>query len=75
MVNQGIFIFTIVSVFLLTVLITKKLIPVLTKLKIGQKILEIGPSWHNSKNGTPTMGGVGFVIAIIFLLLFYALMI
>lgn len=65
MVNQGIFIFTTVSVFLLSVLITKKLIPVLTKLKIGQKILEIGPSWHGGKNGTPTMGGLGFFGAII----------
>lgn len=33
-------------------------IPYLHKLKFGQTILEIGPKWHKSKQGTPTMGGV-----------------
>lgn len=64
MVNQGIFIFVIITVFIITVIATKKLIPILLKKKIGQQILEIGPSWHKNKNGTPTMGGLGFVIAI-----------
>lgn len=63
MTNQGIFIFTLITVFFTTVLATKRLIPVLLRKKIGQKILDIGPSWHGSKNGTPTMGGLGFVIA------------
>ncbi|MBR5315060.1 MAG: phospho-N-acetylmuramoyl-pentapeptide-transferase, partial [Clostridia bacterium] len=31
--------------------------------KMEQKILEIGPRWHKSKEGTPTMGGVGFILA------------
>lgn len=64
MVNQRIFVFTLLAVFFVTVFATKKLIPVLLNKKIGQKILEIGPQWHKNKNGTPTMGGVGFVIAI-----------
>ena len=46
---------------LLTALVLKKLIPVLKGKKIGQKILEIGPRWHKSKEGTPTMGGIGFI--------------
>ena len=53
---------TIVS-FLLTVLTGRWLIPVLRALKAGQSIREIGPSWHNSKEGTPTMGGLMFIAA------------
>ncbi len=34
------------------------LIPYLKKLKYGQTILDEGPNWHKSKEGTPTMGGV-----------------
>ena len=33
-------------------------IPLLKKIKFGQTILEIGPSWHKNKQGTPTMGGL-----------------
>lgn len=49
-------------VFVLTVLILRKLIPVLKSRKIGQKIYDIGPRWHKGKEGTPIMGGVGFII-------------
>ncbi len=52
-------------VFLLTVLILRFLIPVLVSFKVGQRILEIGPRWHKSKEGTPTMGGLGFLLAIL----------
>ena len=38
------------------------LIPLLHKLKFGQTILDIGPSWHKKKQGTPTMGGFLFII-------------
>ena len=41
------------------------IIPWLRKLKFGQTILEIGPSWHKSKQGTPNMGGIMFAIGII----------
>ena len=40
------------------------IIPWLRKLKFGQTILEIGPSWHKSKQGTPNMGGLMFIIGI-----------
>lgn len=46
-----------------TVLILLKLIPYLRTIKIGQKILDIGPNWHKSKEGTPTMCGISFVFA------------
>ena len=40
-------------------------IPVLRKLKFGQTILDIGPVWHKKdKQGTPTMGGIMFIIGI-----------
>jgi phospho-N-acetylmuramoyl-pentapeptide-transferase len=45
------------------VVISHKLIPVLKSKKMGQKILEIGPRWHKSKEGTPTMGGLAFIAA------------
>ena len=38
------------------------IIPFLHKLKFGQTILDIGPKWHKNKQGTPTMGGILFII-------------
>lgn len=40
-------------------------IPVLRRLKFGQEIREEGPAWHAAKSGTPTMGGVIFIISIV----------
>ena len=40
----------------------KYLIPWLHKLKYGQTIKEIGPTWHAKKQGTPTMGGIMFIL-------------
>ncbi len=37
------------------------LLPILRALKAGQSIREIGPTWHNSKAGTPMMGGLMFI--------------
>ena len=53
----------LIGTFLLTVLISRFLIPFLKSKKMGQKILEIGPRWHKNKEGTPTMGGLAFVFA------------
>ena len=39
------------------------LVPFLRKIKAGQAIKEIGPTWHQSKAGTPTMGGLMFILA------------
>ncbi len=57
-------IFAIVASFLITYFLGKRIIPYLQRLKYGQTILKIGPSWHKNKQGTPTMGGVIFVIGI-----------
>lgn len=51
--------------FIVTAVIGKYLIPFLHKLKYGQTILEIGPKWHKNKQGTPTMGGIMFIIGIV----------
>ena len=53
---------SLVLSFILTALSGTFLIPFLRKLKFGQSILEIGPSWHKAKQGTPTMGGIMFII-------------
>lgn len=50
--------------FAITAVAGKLLIPELVKLKAGQSIKEIGPTWHMTKQGTPTMGGLMFIIGI-----------
>lgn len=57
------FVIAMVATFALTVMILKWLIPKLRSLKMGQTILDIGPRWHKSKEGTPTMGGLSFLVA------------
>lgn len=59
------YIITAALVFLLTVLLARKVIPILKSHKVGQKILDIGPRWHKSKEGTPTMGGISFILSIL----------
>ena len=55
---------TVVSAFLITSVIGMWLIPFLRRLHFGQTILDIGPAWHKSKQGTPTMGGIMFIVGI-----------
>ena len=50
--------------FVLTALFGRWLVPALRKLKAGQSIREDGPTWHMSKQGTPTMGGLMFIAGI-----------
>ena len=57
------YIITLFAVFASTAFILKFLIPKLKSMKMGQKILDIGPRWHKSKEGTPTMGGISFLIS------------
>ena len=45
------------------------LLPVLRALKAGQSLREIGPTWHNNKAGTPLMGGLMFIAAVLLCLL------
>lgn len=48
---------------LITFIIEKQLLPVLSK-AAAQPIYEDGPRWHIKKSGTPTMGGIAFIISI-----------
>ena len=54
---------SLIAGFLLSAILGKFLIPALVALKAGQSIKEIGPTWHNNKAGTPTMGGLMFIAA------------
>ncbi len=57
-------VFAACAAFALTWLAGIWFIPFLHKLKYGQTILDIGPKWHKEKKqGTPTMGGIMFIIA------------
>ena len=51
--------------FIVAWVLGKWLIPWLHKLKFGQTILEDGPTWHQKKQGTPTMGGILFISAFV----------
>lgn len=54
----------IVLAFAVTAALGPIFIPWLHKLKFGQEIREEGPKWHRKKSGTPTMGGIMFIIGI-----------
>ena len=63
MVNNKVFFVTLAITLFLTAVFTWKIIGIMTRRKIGQNILEVGPIWHKKKEGTPTMGGVAFLLA------------
>ena len=57
--------------FLLTLVIGRFVVAELRKLKAGQEIRKDGPTWHAGKAGTPTMGGIMFILGagiVVFLL-------
>ena len=51
--------------FAVSAIAGKLLIPILRRMKAGQSIKEDGPTWHMSKQGTPTMGGLMFILGIL----------
>jgi len=50
--------------FLVAAAVGKFLVPWLRRIKAGQAIKENGPTWHMSKAGTPTMGGIIFIAGV-----------
>lgn len=54
-----------VLAFAISAILGKFLIPYLHKLNFGQTILDVGPNWHKNKQGTPIMGGIMFIVAIV----------
>ncbi len=59
------FIIAGVSSFLATAVLSRCIIPILVAKKAGQPIRSEGPKSHMSKAGTPTMGGIAFIMAIL----------
>lgn len=69
---QNTLIVSAVLSFVIAAVLGPVLIPLLHRLKFGQEIREIGPSWHKKKSGTPTMGGFIFIIPVILCTLIFA---
>ena len=59
------FVISFVLAFAVSAVLGRVLIPWLRALKAGQSIKEIGPVWHMAKQGTPTMGGIMFIVGIL----------
>ncbi len=57
-----------VSSFIITAILCRFIIPALSKKHIGQSIREEGPKSHFSKAGTPTMGGICFIMGMLLVL-------
>ena len=57
--------YTAMISFLIVVILGPIFIPMLTKFKFGQTVRDDGPKTHLQKNGTPTMGGVLMMAAIL----------
>ncbi len=60
---------SLVIAFLVSSAFGRYYIPWLQRQKAGQAIKENGPTWHAAKSGTPTMGGVMFILAVIVVVL------
>jgi phospho-N-acetylmuramoyl-pentapeptide-transferase len=56
---------SLVTAFLVVAILGPLFIPMLHKLKFGQSIRDCGPASHQKKSGTPTMGGIMIVLAIL----------
>lgn len=66
MIVYGIWTFVAaVLAFVISAVTGKFLIPYLHKINFGQTIREEGPEWHKGKQGTPIMGGIMFILAIV----------
>jgi len=67
------FVLAFVASFIISVIAGKFIVPALRRIKAGQMIREDGPVWHMSKQGTPTMGGLIFIIGIFVVSIVYTL--
>ena len=58
-------VYAILIAFVIGVILCPILIPALHKMKFGQNVRDDGPQTHLQKQGTPTMGGIAFLIAFV----------
>lgn len=65
-ISHGIGVYGLIAAiaFAVSMLVTARMIPLLRHRQFGQFIREEGPQAHLSKAGTPTMGGLAFIIGI-----------
>jgi phospho-N-acetylmuramoyl-pentapeptide-transferase len=61
----------VISSFAVSAVAGPVIIPILRKLKVGQTVRDDGPQTHLKKNGTPTMGGLIFLLGVVLTSLFY----
>ena len=60
------------AAFIMTLIAGPILIPVLAKLKFGQTVRDDGPATHFKKTGTPTIGGLIFIVPVVLLSIYFA---
>ena len=65
--------FPLICSFVLAFVLGKILIPVLHRMKYGQSIREEGPKSHMKKQGTPTIGGLIFILSTLIITVLYSL--
>ncbi len=57
------FILVAILSLVFTLIIMPSFIQYFREKQLGQTTRDIGPAWHHQKDGTPTMGGIGFLLA------------
>lgn len=65
------FVYPVLISFVISALLGPVVIPYLRKLKVGQTTRDDGPQSHLKKNGTPTMGGIMILLAVVITSLIY----
>jgi len=63
--NSVLLVISFIISVIIVVLLMPLFIPFLHRIKFGQSIREEGPSWHQKKDGTPTMGGLVLIAAVL----------
>lgn len=69
---ETLFLYALVSAWILGMILAPLLIPLLRWLRFGQRIRREGPKEHLKKSGTPTMGGIIFIVNLFITGLFWA---
>ena len=67
---MGKYVYVVIWAFVVSWVACKSIIPILKKLKAGQNILSYVKE-HESKSGTPTMGGIAFILAAVLVSIFF----
>ena len=68
---KHIFVLPVIVSFIISAALGPFIIPFLRRLKVGQTVRDEGPQSHIKKNGTPTMGGILILIAVVLTSLIY----